>query len=80
MDDINNNTEALKAAIAAALGIPPEEVDLTKIVKTVDGIKIEITHLADTDTDAKDFAKKLTEELKTKNGFENVNVSSNQLF
>ena len=80
MDDLKKNPDAVKTAIAAALGISPEEVDLAKIEETEDGIKIETTHPADTSTDTKDFANKLEKELKKEDGFENVNVARNQFF
>ena len=79
MDDVRNNPDAVKQAIAGALGIHPSEVDLSKISATPNGVMMDITHPADKPMDA-NVAKKVSQKLKKEPGFENVNVTRNHFF
>ena len=70
------NPEAVKHAIAKALRIPPEEVDIDLFAETDDGIMVDVTHPADTNMHDNYVAKKLQRELQKKDGFENAEVGA----
>ena len=69
----------MKEAIAKALGIRPEEVDINNIVETDDGVMMDVTHPADTNLDDNNVAKKLQRELQKNDGFENAEVCARNL-